>query len=706
MKVLSFAAALALLACASLPLRSQELTPVTHPRRPITFADMYHMGRVADPQPSPDGTKILYTVTWYSVDANNSNTEIYWIPAGGGQYRQLTREPGYDGHPRWSSDGKTIAFISSRSGSAQVWIMDADGANKRQVTDIPTGASGVEWSPKGNTLLFTSQVFPSCTTADCNKRKLDSLQQPPRALVTDHLPYRVWVAWKDGKYSHVFSVSPEGGTPKDLTTGPYDTPPIDLGSNHDYALSPDGTELAFVKNTSPSVAWGTNNDIWLENADGSNPHCITAANKANDNQPQYSPDGRYIAYRSMSRPGYESDKYDLKVYDRVEKRTWVLTTGFDRSVDEIIWRPTGKSILFTAPDGPYVSLFEVPVKGGDILRVLKGVVQLQFGSGDSVKTLDLGTTREEFSIMRDNKTLVFTGQRMNYPTEVMTAQYEGDKVTKFVQVTNTNHQLLEKLDMPEAESFTFKSFDGTPVQGWILKPPGFVPGRKYPLLFLVHGGPQGVWRDEFHYRWNSELFASPGYVVVEVNCRGSVGFGQKFTDGVNRDWGGAPYKDLMTGLDYVLKTYPFIDKNRMGAAGASYGGYMMDWFLGHTKRFKAIFSHAGVYDLFSMYGGTEELWFPEWEFGGTPYQHPKLYEKWSPSRFAKDFSTPTFVSCGQLDFRVPCTQSMQLFTALQRQGIESKFMYFPDEGHLVLKPRNAQLWYREFHAWFKEHLMK
>ena len=273
-------------------------------------------------------------------------------------------------------------------------------------------------------------------------------------------------------------------------------------------------------------------------------------------------------------------------------------------------------------------------------------------------------------------------------------------------MTFTNKDLLSKLDLPQPESFTFKSADGTPIQAWILCPPGFVATKKYPAIFVVHGGPQGVWSDEFHYRWNMELFAAPGFVVVAINPRGSTGFGQAFTDGVNGDWGGKPYKDVMSGVDYALKTYPFIDKDRIGAAGASYGGYMMDWILGNTNRFKAIFTHSGVYDLRSMYGGTEELWFPEWEFKGTPWTNPELYEKWSPSRLAKNFKTPTLVSHGQLDFRVVVEQSMQLFTALQRQGVESKFLYFPDEGHTILKPRNAQLWYREFQNWFESHLMK
>ena len=392
--------------------------------------------------------------------------------------------------------------------------------------------------------------------------------------------------------------------------------------------------------------------------------------------------------------------------DRKTQKTMKMTDGMDRSVDEVLWSPDSKRILFTAQDGPYISLFEVPVAGGDILRVLKGIITMKYKEGDKIIPIELGTLRNNFRLLADGHTLVYLGQRMNYPAEVMSSYYKDGQVKDMRQHTFTNKKLLDTLDLREPESFTFKSADGTPIQAWILLPPGFDKTKKYPAIFLVHGGPQGVWGDEFHYRWNMELFAAPGFVVVAINPRGSTGFGQAFTDGVNGDWGGKPYKDIMSGVDYALKTYPFIDKDRIGAAGASYGGYMMNWILGNTNRFKALFTHSGVYDIRSKFGATEELWFPEWEFKGTPWTNPEMYEKWSPSRLAKNFKTPTLVSHGQLDFRVVVEQSMQLFTALQRQGVESKFLYFPDEGHTILKPRNSQLWYREFHNWFKSHLMK
>ncbi|MFZ1731816.1 MAG: S9 family peptidase [Bacteroidota bacterium] len=676
------------------------------PKHPFTFEEMYRMGRVSDPQIAPDGLNVLYVVTYYSLETNKSNSDIWKTDIDGKNAVQLTTEPKGDSHPRWSPDGSSIAFISSRENGPQIWMMNPDGSAQKRITNISTGIDGFDWTPTGTHFLYTSSVYPDCKDDECNRvRDAEKEKNPVKARLIDKLPYRVWMSWKDDKYSHVFVLPSAGGIPRDITPGPFDTPPIDIGGGQDYAASPDGKEVAYVKNTDAQVAASTNNDIWLVNLDGSNPRCITTTNKANDNQPVYSPDGRYIAYRSMARAGYEADKYDLKVYDRTNGKTTLLTDGVDRSVDEILWTKDGKRLLFTAQDDTYKSLFEVPVGGGDVLRVMKGMLALQYQDRDTVLTVELGTYRHDFRLHPDGERLVFLGERQNYPTEVMSIRYDGKRLADVRQLTTTNTALLDSIDMPAPETFTFKSFDGVEVQGWIIVPPGFDVRKKYPMIYLVHGGPQGVWADNFHYRWNTALFSSPGFVVVAVNCRGSQGFGQAFTDGVNGSWGGAPYQDLMKGLDFVLKKYPFIDKDRVGAAGASYGGYMMNWFLGNTKRFKAIFSHDGVYDLMSMYGGTEELWFPEWEFKGTPWTNQKMYDKWSPSRKAGNFKTPTYVVHGQLDFRVPVEQGMQLFTALQRQGVESKFLYFPDEGHLVLKPRNAQLWYHEFHEWFKKHLM-
>ena len=696
--------------CLAVPAFSQFrdapiLTQEEQPRRPMTFEDMYALGRVSDPRVSPDGKTILYVITYYSLATNKSNSDIWAVSLKSDTTWQLTNSVRGDYNPRWSPDGSSIAFISSREGTPQAWLMNPDGSSQRAITSISTGVNSLDWSPKGTHIVFSSNVYEDCPDDACNAARDAAKEQSlSKAVVTETIPYRVWNEWKDGKFSHVFVLRPGEAKALDVTPGGFDTPPIDIGGHQDFCVSPEGTEIAFVKNTEKLVPASTNNDIWLVNIDGSRMRCITSLNKANDNNPVFSPDGKYIAYRSMRRPGYEADKYDLKIYDRKADRVTLLTRTFDRSVDEIMWSSDGSRIFFTAADEGYNSLFEIPVTGGDILRVLKGVVTLKFSDQrGNIQSFDLGTTRSSFSIFKDS-TLVFLGQRANYPAEVLTAVYSNGQVRGFKQLTKTNDALLGKLELPEAESFTFKSFDKTTVHGLMVRPPNFDSTKTYPMIFIVHGGPQGNWGDEFHYRWNMELFAAPGFVVVAINPRGSTGYGQKFTDGVNGDWGGAPYKDLMTGLDFVLNKYPFIDKDRIGAAGASYGGYMMDWFLGHTNRFKAILTHSGVYDLPSMWGGTEELWFPEWEFSGTPWTNPKMYEKWSPSRFAKEFKTPTLVSHGQLDFRVPVEQSMQLFSTLQRLGVPSRFVYYPDEGHTILKPANARLWYKEFQDWFTKYL--
>jgi Tol biopolymer transport system component len=411
--------------------------------RPMTFEDMYAFGRVSDPQVSPDGGTILYVVTYYSLESNKPNSDIYAIDILGENSVRLTDNAASDGQPRWSPDGSSIAFISSRESGRQIWTMNPDGSGQRRITDISTGIDAFEWTPTGTHFLYTSSVYPDCENDACNKaRDEEKEKNPVKAKLIDALPYRVWNSWRDGKYSHVFAMPSAGGLPVELTPGPYDTPPIDIGGNQDFTASPDGREVAYVKNTDRMLAASTNNDIWLVNIDGTNARCITADNKANDNQPVYSPDGKYIAYRSMERAGYEADKYDLKIYERGSKRTWTLTTGVDRSVDEIIWSRDSRRILFTAQDGPYKSLFEVPVEGGDVLRVIKGVLELQYAHMDSVKIVELGTYRHDFRMHPDGETLVFIGERMNYPAEVMSIKYDGKRIHGIRQLTTTNAELL------------------------------------------------------------------------------------------------------------------------------------------------------------------------------------------------------------------------------------------------------------------------
>ncbi|UCE17547.1 MAG: S9 family peptidase [Gemmatimonadota bacterium] len=652
-------------------------------KNPITFDDLFGMGRVSDPQISPDGERIAYTVTWYDYEENKGNSDIWLVPIDSGEPIQLTTSPEGDSHPRWSPDGKSIAFISSRTGTSQVWMIPADGGEAKQMTTISTGASGVEWSPDGKHLLFTSEVYPDCPDDPCNKARDEEKEESKvQARLIDKLLYRHWNVWREGKVSHLFIVPDSGGVGTDLTPGERDVPPISLGSDHDYTFSPQGKEICFVMNPDPMVAISTNNDLFTIPTTGGQPKRITTS-KANDNQPQYSPDGRYIAYHAMERPGFEADRYQLMLYDRHTGEMKSLSKDFDYTVEDIVWSPDSKTIYFTVPDRAYTSICSVPVTGGTIRKIV-------------TKSLN-----DQLRLTPDGRNFVFRHQEADLPSEIFKADITGKKLT---QLTRTNEERLSQLEMNALEEFWFIGAKGDSVHGLLLRPPDFDPGRRWPLIYLIHGGPQGAWEDEFHYRWNYQMFASPGYVVAAVNFHASTGYGQEFTDAVSRDWGGAPYEDLMKGIDYLTSTYDFIDVDRMGAAGASYGGFMINWLAGHNHPFKCFVNHDGVYDQVSMYGGTEELWFLEWEFGGTPWDNPEEYERWSPSTYAKNFKTPMLVVHGENDFRVPNTQGFQVFTALQRHGVPSKLLYFPDEDHFVRKPQNAELWWKTVHEWFAEYL--
>ena len=654
-------------------------------RAPITFDDFIQIKRVSDPQLSPDGQHIAFVMTAMDKGKNASNSDIWIVSVKGGEPWQLTSSPKADFNPRWSPDGKKIAFISTRKGAPQIWMIDPRGGEAYQLTEISTGATGVIWSPTGKHLAFTSSVHPDCETDECNKKKNaaknDSLV---KAQVFDELLYRHWNGWRDGERSHVFVVSADGGQPRDITPGDYDAPPISLGSGHDYTFSPSGEELCFVRNIDPELkmAIGTNNDLFVASIEGGAITQLTE-NRANDNSPHYSPDQKYIAYRAMARPGFEADKYSLFLYDRKNKTHKNLTENFDASVSEIIWAKDSSALFITYGQKGRSALARVLLKDSSVQTILDGHT---FGS---------------VRISPDATKAVLLKQAMHQPPEIFIL----DLMTKKLKPLNRiNDKLLSKLDLNQAEEFWFKGAKGAKVHGFLLKPPQFDPQKKYPLLMLIHGGPQGSFDDDFHFRWNAEMFAAPGYVVATINFHGSTGYGQAFTDSISGDWGGKPYEDIMLGLDYLLAHYDFIDSDKLAAAGGSYGGYMVNWIEGHTDRFDCLISHAGVYDLRSMYGATEELWFPEWDLRGTPWTNPDMYAKWSPSFYVQNFKTPCLVIHGQLDFRVPVTQGFQLFTSLQRKEVPSKLLYYPDEGHFVLKPQNAELWWKTIHDWLAEYL--
>ena len=669
------------------------------PSRPFTIDDLLKIRRVSDPQVSPDGRWIAYTIADTDKAANKRITQIYLISVEGGEARQLTNEKQSSTSPRWSPDGKRLAFVSARDGESQIWVMDVEGGEAKKLTNISTGADGPVWSPDGKWIAFTSEIYPECTTDECNKKRVEqAAESKVKAKIADRLLFRHWTSWKEGKRTHIFVAPTEGGATavaaRDLTPGDYDAPPFSLGGPPDYDFSPDSKELAFARNVDKVEAISTNGDIFIVpvageatgNAAGTAPRRITGDNPANDASPQYSPDGRYIAYRAQSKPGFESDRWRLMLYDRKTGQSHSLTEQLDNHAEGFSFSPDSQKIYLSVGERGRQPLYEIPVAGGEVKKLIAD------GFNDDVQ------------VSADGKMLVFTRQSLTRPIEIYRASSGGAGIT---QVTKTNDAFLADFSLKPAEEMTWEGAAGAKVQGWIVKPANFNPGRKWPMIVLIHGGPQGAWNDSWSYRWNPQVFASAGYVVFTPNPRGSTGFGQKFTDEISGDWAGKVYTDIMNGVAYAA-SLPYVDKERVGAAGGSYGGYMVNWLLGHNDdarvKFKAFVSHAGLFNLMSMYGATEELWFAEWEFKGTPWTNPDLYTKWSPHMFVKNFKTPTLVVHGELDYRVPVGEGLQLFTTLQRQGVESKLLYYPDEGHWVLKPQNSELWYNTVLGWFDNYL--
>jgi len=657
-------------------------------KRAITFQDLISMHRVSEPQISPDGKWIAYSVSTPDLDANRSIRNIWIVATSGGEARQLTRG-GTDTRPRWSPDGKKLAFLSARvENNPQVFWMNLEGGEATKVTSLSTGADNELWSPDGKAIAFISSVYPDCKDDACNaNRDTEKEKSKVKARIYDKLLYRHWTGWSDGKRSHLFLVLASGGTPRDLTPGAnYDVPPFNLGAPEPIAFSPDSRELCFTANTDKDEALSTNGDLFTVPVSGaSEPKRITT-NPGNDWGPVYSPNGMWIAYRAQMQPGYESDRWRLMLYARQGGKQIDLTETFDSSVESYAFAPDSKSLYFNAEEKAEMPIYSIAA-----------------APGSSAKVVISGNFNQEFDLSEDGRTLAIARTSLTTPAEIFAANSDGSDVR---QLTHHNAALLSQLDLAKPEIFKFEGAEKTQVEGIVIRPPHFDASKKYPALLLIHGGPQGAWTDAWGYRWNEQVMAAPGYVVLAINPRGSTGYGQKFTAEVSRDWGGKAYEDLMKGLDAAIAKYSFIDGSRVGAAGGSYGGYMIDWIATHTGRFKCLISHAGPYDAVSM-GATEELWFSEWEFGGTPWANPELYRKWSPSEFATalgKYKTPTLVVGGELDFRVPYTQDLEFFAALQRQGVPSKLLIFPDEGHWVLKPQNSELWYKTFLGWLAEYL--
>jgi dipeptidyl aminopeptidase/acylaminoacyl peptidase len=648
----------------------------------INFENFFTVNRVGTPVVSPDGQNIAFTVKKANIAENSYTTQIWLMDKNGKNLNQLTSDSSASLHPIFSSNGEILYFLNSRSGSNQIWKISLSGGNAQQVSDVYGDIEGFALSPNDSHFIFIRKVLPGCDTEDCIKKHGEMQKNNPvKARVIDNLMYRHWNIWLEGQYSHLFLLSIDGKSIKDLTPGTYHTPPISLGSNHDYSFSPDGKEISYVTNLDKNIAISTNNDLFAISSAGSVPAKISLGD-GNDNNPQYSPDGKYIAYASMGQPGFEADRVRIILYNRETKKSKELTSGFDLSVGEILWTADSKAVYFTAEEAGNNSIYRVAIADPVIETVLKGhnVSGVQF---------------------LNQNALVFAKQTNKMPFEIFTYDFKNKKLTP---LTHFNDNILKNFDLPDYEEFWFSGAQGDSIQGFIMKPPQYEEGKKYPAVHLIHGGPQGMWSNEWHFRWNYQMFASPGYVVYYINFHGSRGYGQEFTNSISQHWGDLPYEDLIKGTEYIIKHYDFVDPDRLGAAGASYGGFMINWIAGHDNSYKCLVSHDGVYDQVSMWGSTEELWFPEWEMGGLPWQAGSVYGKWSPSRLAANFKTPTLVIHGEHDYRVPYTQGLQFFTALQRQSVPSRLLFFPDEDHFVRKPKNAQLWWKIIHEWFAKYL--
>ena len=656
-------------------------------KKPFDVNALLELKRIGDPQISPDGKLVAFTVQTVDVEANKKPVQVWVVPLEGGTPRQITQDGEANQRPRWSPDSKRIAYLSDRGGSSQIWMMDPDGANARQLTNLSTEADGHIFSPDGKNLVFTSAVYPECAADDaCNQKILDAEKASKvKARIYTELLYRHWTGWQGKRRSHLMVIPAGGGTVRDLTPGIRDVPPFSLGGSDDYDISPNGQEVCYSMNANPMQATSTDSDLYVVSMAGGPGVKITITLGA-DSNPRYSPDGKYIAWRGQQRAGYESDRWRLMTLERSNGKVTNLTENLDRWVNSFTWSPDSGSLFFTTNDRGRQAIQVIPATGGAAKNVASGDSEL-----------------DDMQLTRNGKTMVYTQQSGVAPVEIFRASSSGGPA---VPLTRLNDQTLADYQMTPLEEFWVDGADGAKVQSFMIKPANFTPGRKYPVLMLIHGGPQGFWGHAWTYRWNAQVFAAAGYAVVMPNPRGSTGYGQKFIDEINNDWGGRAFDDIMAVADHIVTDVPWADGSKMTAAGGSYGGYMVNWILGHTQRFKALISHAGVYDLVSEFGATEEVWFPLWEYGGTPWEKPENYAKWSPNNFVQEFHTPTLVIHGELDFRVPYTQGLELFTALQMQKVPSKLLIFPDEGHWVLKPQNSILWYKTFIEWMDSWVKK
>jgi dipeptidyl aminopeptidase/acylaminoacyl peptidase len=655
-------------------------------KHPFSVHDMLAMERISDHQVSPDGKQVAFVLRTTDLEANEGRTDIWLVGHDGTGLGQLTKDPASDSAPRWSADGKSIYFLSTRSGSSQVWKINTHDQSLKQITDQPLDVDNLILSPDGKQMAFSMEVFVDCpdTILECTEKRLKEIKErKTTGVVFDRLFVRHWDTWKDGRRSHIFVRAIDGGEAIDVMKGmDADCPTKPFGGVEDMAFTADGKGIVFsARDVGRIEAWSTDFDLFYSPVDGSKaPQCLTDQNEAWDAYPLFSPDGKTLAYLAMERPDYESDRFRIILQSWPDGKKRTLVPDWDRSVNAMAWAEDGKTIYATADNLGQRSLYAINVRSGKVTIVLKkGTIRSLAVKGDRI---------------------VFEMDHLKSPVELYSIQTDG---RDFQSLTGINRERLAAVNMGEPEQFSFDGWNNETVYGYVVKPIDFDPNKKYPVAFLIHGGPQGSFGNEFHYRWNPQAYAGAGYAAVMVDFHGSVGYGQTFTDSIRGDWGGKPLEDLQKGLAAALQRYPWMDEERIGALGASFGGYMINWIAGNwPDRFRCLVNHDGNLDERMAYYDTDELWFPEWDHIGTPWDHPEGYEEQNPINCVQKWKTPMLVIHGALDFRVAETQGISTFTALQRLGIPSKFLYFPDENHWVLKPQNSVQWHETVLAWLDQ----
>jgi dipeptidyl aminopeptidase/acylaminoacyl peptidase len=655
---------------------------------PFSALDLLAMDRISDPQVSPDGKSVAFVRRVTDLQANRGRTDLWLVPSDGGEPRRLTRGPGSDNHPRWAPEGDALYFLSGRSGSTQIWklpLRDDGFTEPRQVTDLPVAIADLVVSPTGEHLAFSAEVFVDCADLACTAARQQRRDETAHTgMRYDALFARHWDTWKDGRRSHVFVVPLAGGEPVDLSAGmDADVPSRPFGGAEELAFSPDGKTLVFTaRDAGRSEAWSTNFDLFAAPVEGGARRNLTEDNPAWDTSPVFSPDGSLLAFKSMTRPGYEADRFGLRVMQWPSGEVRSVADGWDRSIGDMVFAPDGEAVVVSAQNVGQKSLFSIQLADGEVRELV--------GSGTNTSPVFAG------------ERVVHLHHDLTHPAELFSVPLTGGEPQA---LTSLNATKIEAAHMGQPEQFSFTGAGGDTVYGYLVHPVDFDPAQRYPIAFSIHGGPQGSFGNMFHYRWNPQVYAGAGYGVVMIDFHGSTGYGQAFTDAIRNDWGGKPLVDLQKGLAAVAADHPWIDRDRACALGASYGGYMINWIAGRwPDGFRCLVNHDGVFDMRMMYYATEELWFPEWEQLGPYHDDPGAHEKHNPVAHVGAWKTPMLVIHGALDYRVPETQGIAAFTALQRRGIESELLLFPDENHWVLQPANSLQWHDVVLGWLDRHL--